>query len=91
MPPTTFSSRLLKSLSNKLAASAGAACHSADCHGADGPPTISSVLSAMGVPTEFAVGTLRLSVGRHSTQADVDEAVKLIVGEVERQAGEGMQ
>ena len=43
----------------------------------------------MGVPTDYAVGTLRLSVGRHSTQADVDEAVKLIVAEVERQDREG--
>ena len=39
----------------------------------------------MGVPVEYAVGTLRLSVGRHSTQADIDAAVRLIVGEVAAQ------
>ena len=49
------------------------------------PPVISSVLAAMGVPVEYAVGTLRLSVGRHSTQADVDAAVWLIAGEVSAQ------
>ena len=73
------SSVLLHSLRDKLAASAGAACHSK----ADGQ--ISSVLKAMNVPREFAVGTLRLSVGRHSTLSDVLGAVDLILDESERQ------
>lgn len=71
-------SALLAELSEQLAASAGAACHSGGGHG------ISAVLRAMGVPTEHALGTLRLSTGRHSTQADVDAAVALILDYVRR-------
>lgn len=33
----------------------------------------------MAVPKDFAAGTLRLSVGRHTTLADVDQAVEEIV------------
>ena len=72
------SSELLNSLSEQLAASAGAACHS---HAA----AVSSVLQAMDVPLEYAVGTLRLSTGRHTTEADVRKAAKLIIAEATRQ------
>ncbi|KAI3426318.1 hypothetical protein D9Q98_008691 [Chlorella vulgaris] len=71
---------LLAELSEQLAASAGAACHSSCDHG------VSGVLQAMAVPTEHAVGTLRLSVGRHTTQRDVDRASTLILDYVARQA-----
>jgi cysteine desulfurase len=71
---------LLAELSEQLAASAGAACHSSCDHG------VSGVLQAMAVPTEHAVGTLRLSVGRHTTQWDVDRASTLILDYVARQA-----
>lgn len=63
---------LLQQLTDKLAASAGAACHSS--HG----PSVSPVLQAIQLPPEFAVGTLRLSTGRHTTAAEVDAAVQLI-------------
>eukprot|EP00879_Flechtneria_rotunda_P010596 GHRR01011076.1.p1 GENE.GHRR01011076.1~~GHRR01011076.1.p1 ORF type:complete len:369 (+),score=121.01 GHRR01011076.1:743-1849(+) len=63
---------LLTQLSEKLAASAGAACHSSS------GPAVSSVLQAMQLQPEFAVGTLRLSTGRHTTASDVDQAVQLI-------------
>eukprot|EP00878_Enallax_costatus_P019692 GHUV01020782.1.p1 GENE.GHUV01020782.1~~GHUV01020782.1.p1 ORF type:complete len:144 (-),score=49.14 GHUV01020782.1:1464-1895(-) len=63
---------LLQQLMERLAASAGAACHSS--HG----PSVSPVLQAIQLPPEFAVGTLRLSTGRHTTAAEVDAAVKLI-------------
>ncbi len=66
-------------LQDRLAASAGAACHGA------GAGSISSVLAAMGVPPQFAVGTLRLSVGRHSTEEEVDAAVGLIVEAARKQ------
>ena len=72
------SSELLSNLSEQLAASAGAACHS---HAA----AISSVLKAMDVPLKFAVGTLRLSTGRHTTEDDVRKAAKLIIAEATRQ------
>ncbi|MBN2381839.1 aminotransferase class V-fold PLP-dependent enzyme [bacterium] len=62
----------------KVAASAGAACH------AQGN-TISSVLAALKVPPEYALGTLRLSVGRFTTAHEVDQAASIIVETVFRQ------
>jgi cysteine desulfurase len=64
---------------DQLAASAGSACHGA------GAASISPVLSAMGVPPEFAVGTLRLSVGRHTTEEDVDTTVELVLEAARKQ------
>ncbi|MBP6976791.1 MAG: selenide, water dikinase SelD [Lentimicrobiaceae bacterium] len=55
----------------EIAASAGAACH------ADGQ-TVSSVLQAMRVPEEYALGTVRLSVGKYTTAAEIDRAVEII-------------
>ena len=72
------SSALLASLSDQLAASAGAACHS---HAA----AVSSVLKAMDVPLDYAMGTLRLSTGRHTTEGEVRQAAKLIIEEANRQ------
>ncbi len=54
-----------------IAASAGSACHA-------GSTTVSPVLTAMGVPGERAWGSLRLSLGRWSTDADVDRAAGLL-------------
>ena len=67
--------KFLPSVGDALAASAGAACHT---HDPAAPVVISGVLRAMGVPTVWAMGTLRLSVGRHTTQEDVDAAVRII-------------
>ena len=55
-----------------IAASAGAACH-ADHH------DISGVLTAMHVPLEYALGTIRFSLGRMTTREEVERAVILIV------------
>jgi cysteine desulfurase len=55
----------------QVAASTGAACHAAD-------PEPSSVLLAMGVAYHRALGALRLTVGRWSTQAEVDTAASLL-------------
>ena len=62
----------------ELCASAGAACH-----GADRKP--SAVLTAMGVPADLAVGSIRLSVGRYTTDAEIEEAVRMIVDAVGKQ------
>ncbi len=56
----------------EIAASTGSACHA----GATKP---SAVLLAMGIPSEQALGTLRLSLGRWSTVEEVDAASRLIV------------
>ena len=42
----------------------------------------------MDVPTSYAVGTLRLSTGRHTTEQDVRGAAKLIIAETKRQWAE---
>jgi cysteine desulfurase len=60
-----------------IAVSAGAACHS-------GSITPSHVLTAMGRTPEQARGSLRLSVGHGSDEAQVDHVVKLLPELVER-------
>ena len=76
--PCIIASELLRDLKDKLAASSGAACHS----GHSGGATVSSVLRAMGVGEEVGMGTIRFSVGRHTTEDDVDRGVELISGYV---------
>ena len=51
-----------------VAASAGAACHSDRVE-------VSHVLAAMNVPEEYAMGTLRLTVGRFTTRQEIDRAI----------------
>ena len=60
-----------------VAASAGAACHSDRVD-------VSSVLEAMAVPLEEAMGTIRLSTGRSTTADEIDRAVADITGVVNR-------
>ena len=69
--------RILDAIENEVAASAGAACHSDTVQ-------ISSVLTAMNVPLEWAKGTLRLTTGRMTTEADIDRAVKIIADAVKK-------
>jgi cysteine desulfurase len=52
-----------------LCASTGAACHS-------GSTELSATLRAIGLPAEVGRGTVRLSIGRSTTQADVDRAAE---------------
>jgi len=54
---------------NRVCASAGAACHS-------GKIQISAVLQAMNVPNSFAMGTIRLSTGRFTSDEDIDKAIR---------------
>jgi len=71
-------SELLVALSEDVAASAGAACH-ADA------TSISAVLRAMEVPHDYAVGTLRLSTGRHTSFDEVERAAALIIAQAKLQ------
>ncbi|MHB9035681.1 MAG: cysteine desulfurase family protein [Armatimonadota bacterium] len=68
------SSELLVSLP-KIAASTGSACH------ADRKEP-SAVLAAMGVPRELALGALRLSIGRYTTEEEITRASKMIAAKV---------
>ncbi len=70
--PGTDASLLLTRLGDEVAASAGAACHAEDVH-------VSHVLAAMEVSAELALSTLRLTVGRFTTEAEVDAAADKIV------------
>jgi len=56
-------------------ASSGSACTS-------GSLEPSHVLLAMGIPAQVAVGSLRLTVGKHTTAADVDGALEVIADSV---------
>ncbi|MCP4395950.1 MAG: selenide, water dikinase SelD [bacterium] len=60
-----------------VAASAGAACHSGDID-------VSAVLSAMKVPLDYAMGTIRLSTGCMTTEEEVDRAVSRVVETAKR-------
>jgi cysteine desulfurase len=71
---------LLGAIEEKVAASAGAACHSGQVH-------VSHVLRAMQVPEEWARGTLRFSTGRMTREADIDTAAAVVAGAVERLRG----
>ncbi|HSL70279.1 MAG TPA: aminotransferase class V-fold PLP-dependent enzyme, partial [Longimicrobiales bacterium] len=66
---------LLGAIAPRIAASAGSACHAHDVR-------LSPVLTAMGIDPEWGMGTLRLSVGRYTSEADVDEAAGVIAGAV---------
>jgi cysteine desulfurase len=66
---------LLERIGEQVAASAGAACHADRV-------SVSAVLEAMRVPLAFAMGTLRLTVGKATTQVEIDRAVEVIVGAV---------
>lgn len=70
----------LPAIQDRVAASAGAACHSGEIR-------VSSVLKAMKVPEEWARGALRLTTGRMTTFAEVDAAVKIISDTVQRRKG----
>jgi cysteine desulfurase len=65
-------SALLEKTEKQLAISAGAACHS-------GKVRVSHVLQAMQVPEEWALGTLRLSTGRMTTESEIDRSVSILV------------
>ena len=70
--PGSNANGLVESLAEELAVSAGSACHS-------GATMISYVLQAMGVEPEFARSTIRLSVGRFTTEEEIDRATELIL------------
>lgn len=62
---------ILSRMSN-VAASTGSACHA-------GSTQCSPVLEAMGVPNELGLGAVRFSLGRNTTQEEVDAVVDGLV------------
>jgi cysteine desulfurase len=63
-----------------IAAAAGSACDA-------GRPHISATLRAMGVDESIALATLRLTIGRGSTEDEIDRAVDLLVEAAQRLRG----
>jgi cysteine desulfurase len=76
--PNTLNANFLGHIGSELlqkvpgiAASTGSACH-------EGNVTVSPVLCAMRIPPETSKGALRLTVGRFSTEQEIDEASELL-------------
>ncbi|GAX23962.1 cysteine desulfurase [Fistulifera solaris] len=69
---------LLQAVGDRVAASAGASCHTPQAH-------ISAVLQAMKVPTEFALGTIRLSVSHTTTKPEIEQAAAILIAAVQEQ------
>ena len=69
---------LLNELETKgIAASAGAACHTDSVD-------VSPVLTAIKLATEYAMGTIRFSVGKYTTEDEINRASKIIVDTVKQ-------
>ncbi|MFW5810801.1 MAG: cysteine desulfurase family protein [Thermodesulfobacteriota bacterium] len=68
---------ILEAIGSEVAISAGAACHSDSM-------AVSHVLQAMAVPLSWAGGTLRFSVGRFTTEAEVDRTIAVVSEAVKR-------
>jgi len=62
---------------NGIAASAGAACHTDSID-------VSPVLTAIGFETDYAMGTIRFSVGRETKESEIAKASEIIAGIVKR-------
>ena len=62
---------LISEINDRVAASAGAACHADQVD-------LSHVLEAMGTPIDYAMGTVRFSVGRGTTTKDIDQAIDVL-------------
>jgi cysteine desulfurase len=60
-----------------VAASSGSACTSASLEP-------SHVLMSMGLPHEVAHGSLRLTLGKENTDADVDYVLEILPGIIEK-------
>uniref|UniRef100_A0A7S3Q6W6 Aminotransferase class V domain-containing protein n=1 Tax=Chaetoceros debilis TaxID=122233 RepID=A0A7S3Q6W6_9STRA len=91
-------SEMLDKIRMRVACSAGSACHSSGCGDGSGSGTcgsgsgsgsgdvkISAILEAMEIPIEYARGTLRLSVGPDTTEAEIDQAGDIIISEAKGQ------
>ena len=62
-----ISGEALLAATPQIAASTGSACH-------DGDESASAVLLAMGIPAKAALGSIRLTLGRATTGAEIDRA-----------------
>ena len=71
--PNIEANILLNELESKgIAASAGAACHTDSID-------VSPVLTAIKLNTEYAMGTIRFSVGKYTTDQEINRASEIII------------
>lgn len=70
--PNVEANLILDSISDKIACSAGAACHSDEVK-------LSHVLESMKVPSHIAMGTIRISTGLGTTSEEAKDAAYYIV------------
>ncbi len=80
--PLVEANTLLDEIGGEVAASAGAACHTDSID-------VSAVLTAMAVPEEIAMGTVRFSTGRTTTRDEIDRAIETVASAVRRLRQEG--
>lgn len=73
--PGIYSDELVEKIGNRVAASAGSACHS-------GRRNPSAVLKHMGMSDEEALSSVRLSLGKDNTEEEIEEAVGIIAAAV---------
>ena len=69
--PGVYAAEMLKRHPD-LCASTASACHSGDT-------TVSPTLAAIGLDADRARGVMRLSVGRYTTEAEIDQAAELLL------------
>jgi len=74
--PKVEANTLLSQLDG-VAASAGAACHADNVD-------VSPVITAMKIPMDYAMGTIRFSTGRHTTENEINLAAKSIIEVVKK-------
>ena len=61
----------LAGIEDKVAVSVGSACHSSE------QICVSPVLQAMKVDPEWAMGTVRFSVGKFTSESEIDEVIQI--------------
>jgi cysteine desulfurase len=83
--PNIEANILLNELESKgIAASAGAACHTDSID-------VSPVLTAIKLSTEFAMGTIRFSIGKNTSEDEINRASKIIIETVNQFNTEGKE
>ncbi|RLD64585.1 MAG: selenide, water dikinase SelD [Bacteroidetes bacterium] len=75
--PNIEANTLLSEISEQVAASAGAACHTDDI-------AVSATLEAMKIPIKYAMGTIRFSTGKNLKSKDIDKAINITTKAVKR-------
>ncbi|KAG8348657.1 putative Aminotransferase class V [Trypanosoma vivax] len=74
---------VIQVVGNKVCMSSGAACHAGEEH-----VDVSASLRSVGVESDRALGTLRLTTGRSTTIAEARRAARIIVRQAAQQLGE---